>query len=92
LTRPRLSPRQLAEFGEASDKMDELAAEGDASAVWEANLTFHRCLNALSGNPLEDAGERIWDRFAIAAAEHVDQAATMCAREGTGPKADNRAG
>jgi DNA-binding GntR family transcriptional regulator len=121
-----LSPRQLADLQEAADRMGERAAEGDAPGVWEANLVFHRCLTHLSGNPLlEEASERIWDRFAIvsrtnighrsdltpvahsaivtaiavgdveraavAAAEHVREAAMMYTQDSTSPQAEVRA-
>jgi DNA-binding GntR family transcriptional regulator len=68
----RLSPRQLAEFQEAAERVGDCAGKGDAQGVWEANLVFHRCLTHLSGNPLlEDASERIWDRFAIVSRTNI---------------------
>jgi GntR family transcriptional regulator, trigonelline degradation regulator len=68
----RLSPRQLAELQEAGERVGERAAAGDARGVWEANIVFHRCLTRLSGNPLlEDASERIWDRFAIVSRANI---------------------
>jgi len=68
----RLSPRQLADFRQAGDRMADLATTGDAQGVWEANLVFHQCLTHLSGNPLlEEASERIWDRFAIVSRTNI---------------------
>jgi len=67
-----LTPRQLTELREASDRMGECAARNDAQGVWAANLAFHRSLTQLAGNPLlEDASDRIWDRFAIVSRTNI---------------------
>ncbi|NMO03555.1 GntR family transcriptional regulator [Gordonia sp. TBRC 11910] len=81
----RLAPAQLAELQTAAEQVAVSAERGDPAAVWAANLEFHRCLTRLSGNPLlEEASDRIWDRFAIVSKSNISHRGDLTPRAHSG--------
>jgi DNA-binding GntR family transcriptional regulator len=72
----RVAPAEIRTIQDAADEVEKAIAEGDPKRSARANLTFHRAIGHVPGNPfLEDALHRVWDRIAVSTVSNLSDGA-----------------
>ncbi|WP_169748050.1 GntR family transcriptional regulator [Pseudonocardia acaciae] len=81
-----VAPVEIRAIGEAADEVERAIAASDPKGSARANLSFHRAIGRVAGNPfLEDALHRVWDRIAVSTVSNLsdtDWAKTVIAQHG----------